>query len=35
MTSVRRFTCNDLFEFNAVNLDYFTETVRGHGGDVW
>ena len=28
MTSIRRFTCNDLFTFNAVNLDYFTETVR-------
>ena len=28
MTSTRRFTCNDLFQFNGVNLDYFTETVR-------
>ncbi len=28
MTSTRRFTCNDLFHFNGVNLDYFTETVR-------
>lgn len=28
MTSVRRFSCRDLFSFNAVNLDYFTETVR-------
>jgi len=27
MTSIRRFTCSDLFTFNAVNLDYFTETV--------
>ncbi len=27
MTSMRRFTCSDLFNFNAVNLDYFTETV--------
>jgi len=27
MTSVRRFTCDDLFTFNNVNLDYFTETV--------
>ena len=24
---MRRFTCNDLFNFNSVNLDYFTETV--------
>lgn len=28
MTSTRRFTCDDLFRFNGVNLDYFTETVR-------
>lgn len=28
MTTIRRFACNDLFTFNAVNLDYFTETVR-------
>lgn len=27
MTSLRRFTCHDLFLFNNVNLDYFTETV--------
>lgn len=27
MTTIRRFVCNDLFTFNAVNLDYFTETV--------
>ena len=27
MTCVRRFTCDDLFTFNNVNLDYFTETV--------
>ena len=30
MTSTRRFTCNDLFHFNGVNLDYFTETVLCH-----
>src|SRR4051794_21785459 len=28
MTSLRRFTCHDLFSFNNINLDYFTETVR-------
>lgn len=28
MTSTRRFTCDDLFQFNGVNLDYFTETVK-------
>lgn len=28
MTTIRRFTCDDLFTFNSVNLDYFTETVR-------
>lgn len=28
MTTLRRFTCNDLFTFNAVNLDKLTETVR-------
>ncbi len=27
MTTLRRFRCDDLFQFNAVNLDYFTETV--------
>ena len=27
MRTIRRFTCDDLFTFNAVNLDYFTETV--------
>ena len=26
--TTRRFTCDDLFTFNNVNLDYFTETVR-------
>jgi hypothetical protein len=33
MTTLRRFTCDDLFTFNPVNLDFFTETVRaiGHG----
>ena len=29
MTSLRRFTAHDLLSFNNVNLDYFTETVRG------
>eukprot|EP00271_Cylindrocystis_brebissonii_P015914 TRINITY_DN38994_c0_g1_i1.p1 TRINITY_DN38994_c0_g1~~TRINITY_DN38994_c0_g1_i1.p1 ORF type:complete len:175 (+),score=33.91 TRINITY_DN38994_c0_g1_i1:328-852(+) len=28
MTTIRRFTCNDLFRFNAVNLDFFTETFN-------
>ena len=28
MTTLRRFRCDDLFNFNAVNLDFFTETVR-------
>ena len=28
MTTVRRFTCDDLFNYNNVNLDFFTETVR-------
>lgn len=28
MTSLRRFTAHDLLQFNNVNLDYFTETVR-------
>eukprot|EP00884_Botryococcus_braunii_P020414 jgi/Botrbrau1/7056/Bobra.0165s0079.1 len=28
MTTIRRFVCNDLFTFNAVNLDYFTETYH-------
>ncbi len=28
MTTLRRFTCDDLFTFNPVNLDFFTETVR-------
>ncbi|KAK9806271.1 hypothetical protein WJX72_007971 [[Myrmecia] bisecta] len=28
MTSLRRFTCHDLFTFNNVNLDYFTETYN-------
>lgn len=27
MTTIRRFTCDDFFNFNSVNLDYFTETV--------
>ena len=27
MTTTRRFTCDDLFTFNGVNLDYYTETV--------
>ena len=29
MTSTRRFQCADLFHFNAVNFDKFTETVSG------
>jgi N-terminal acetyltransferase B complex catalytic subunit len=28
MTTIRRFTCNDLFTFNGINLDPLTETVR-------
>ena len=33
--TTRRFTCDDLFTFNNVNLDYFTETVRDMGvGDA-
>ncbi|KAK9812391.1 hypothetical protein WJX73_007027 [Symbiochloris irregularis] len=28
MTSIREFTCDDLFSFNSVNLDYFTETYN-------
>ena len=28
MTSIRRFTCDDLFTFNNVNLDTFTETYN-------
>jgi ribosomal protein S18 acetylase RimI-like enzyme len=28
MTSLRRFTCNDLFTFNNVNLDALTETYN-------
>lgn len=27
MTTIRRFTCDDLFRFNNVNLDWYTETV--------
>lgn len=27
MTEVRRFTCDDMFRFNNVNLDPLTETV--------
>lgn len=27
MSTLRRFACQDLFRFNSVNLDYFTETV--------
>ncbi|GAM29205.1 hypothetical protein SAMD00019534_123810 [Acytostelium subglobosum LB1] len=26
MTTIRRFTCDDLFRFNNINLDYLTET---------
>ncbi|XP_046777781.1 N-alpha-acetyltransferase 20 isoform X2 [Gallus gallus] len=36
MTSLRAFTCDDLFRFNNINLDPLTETVsfpcRGHRG---
>ncbi len=40
--SIRRFSAHDLFLFNNVNLDYFTETVsrcpprcgRSHAGAV-
>ncbi len=28
MTTTRRFTADDLFRFNNVNLDHYTETVR-------
>jgi hypothetical protein len=28
MSTTRRFTCEDLFKFNNVNLDVLTETVR-------
>eukprot|EP00899_Mesostigma_viride_P024582 jgi/Mesvir1/5308/Mv15404-RA.1 len=28
MTTIRRFTCNDLFDFNNVNLDILTETYN-------
>lgn len=28
MTSIRRFSCRDLFKFDNVNLDYFTETYN-------
>ena len=28
MTSIRRFTCNDLFTYNNVNLDPLTETYN-------
>jgi hypothetical protein len=28
MTSLRRFTCNDLFQYNNVNLDVLTETYN-------
>lgn len=28
MTTLRRFTCDDLFTFNPVNLDFFTETYN-------
>lgn len=28
MTTLRRFCCDDLFTFNAINLDPLTETVR-------
>lgn len=28
MTTMREFTCDDLFKFNNVNMDKLTETVR-------
>ncbi|GJP34291.1 hypothetical protein CLOM_g18737 [Closterium sp. NIES-68] len=28
MTTIRRFTCDDLFRFNNVNLDWYTETYN-------
>mmetsp|Transcript_5797 Transcript_5797/g.16570 ORF Transcript_5797/g.16570 Transcript_5797/m.16570 type:complete len:175 (+) Transcript_5797:247-771(+) len=28
MTTMRRFTCDDLFNFNSINLDFFTETYN-------
>jgi hypothetical protein len=28
MTTLRRFTCDDLFTFNNVNLDILTETYN-------
>lgn len=28
MTTIRRFTCNDLFTYNNVNLDPLTETYN-------
>ncbi|KAI8108160.1 hypothetical protein M9434_006190 [Picochlorum sp. BPE23] len=28
MTTIRRFSCRDLFKFAQVNLDYFTETYN-------
>lgn len=28
MTTIRRFSCNDLLRFTSVNLDHLTETVR-------
>ncbi|KAK3287429.1 N(alpha)-acetyltransferase 20, NatB catalytic subunit [Cymbomonas tetramitiformis] len=30
MTTIRRFTCDDLFTFNNVNLDVLTETYNMH-----
>lgn len=30
MTTIRRFTCDDLFRFNNVNLDSLTETFNLH-----
>lgn len=30
MTTIRRFTCNDLFNFNNVNMDWYTETYNNH-----
>jgi hypothetical protein len=29
MGTIRRFNCEDLLRFNAINMDVLTETVRG------
>ena len=35
MTTLRRFTCDDLLRFNNVNFDVLTETVRDNVVPVW